>query len=181
MKLLLVLFAGFSIAFSQPAIRDFDNCGTLQSVVFNANDVVRFHCDTVYVLNKLTFRRYDAAYRDLRKKGTNISNLMNAYDELIAVQQQRLKDQDRRYNELRMNFKELSEETQSRIAASTTRLGSAVGSMEQLNNRLTETNNLLGEARDILKAEQRSLFVNRLLWGVGGVAVGLVAGILIAK
>lgn len=181
MKTLLVLCAGVSIAFSQPAIRDFDNCGTLQSVVFNANDVVRIHCDTVYVLNKLTFRRYDAAYRDLRRKGTNISNLMNAYDELIAVQQRRIQEQDRRYSELRLNFKNLSEETQSRIEASTTTLGSAVGSMEQLNRNLTETNNLLGEAQEILKTEQRSLFINKLLWGVGGAAVGLVAGILIAK
>jgi len=181
MKILLLLFAGFSIALSQPAIRDFDNCRTLQSVVFNANDIVRIHCDTVYVLNKLTFRRYDAAYRDLRKKGTNIANLMNAYDELIAVQQKQLQDRDRSYNELLMNFKNLSEGTQSRIAASTTTLGSAVGSMEQLNKNLTETNNLLGEAQEILKAEQRSIFINNLLWGVGGVAVGLVAGILIAK
>jgi len=181
MKILLVLLAGMSVASAQPAVRDFDDCGTLQSVVFNANDLIRIHCDTVYVLNKLTFRRYDAAYRDLRKKGASISNLMNAYDELIAVQQRRIQEQDRRYSELRLNFKELSEGTQSRLEASTTKLGSAVGSMEQLNKNLTETNNLLGEAKDILKSEQRSLFINNLLWGVGGVAVGLVAGLLISR
>ncbi|HLA68535.1 MAG TPA: hypothetical protein VJN65_02440 [Bacteroidota bacterium] len=167
------------ITLGQPKI--FSDEGTIQSVLFLAGDLVDIQCDSVFVLNKLTFRRYDSAYRDLRKKGTSISGLMSAYDEIITLQENRLREQTRNYEELRTQFSALTSETRERISDSSARLGSAVTSMENLNRDLIETKKLLGEAKAIIEAEQRGLNLEKLLWGFGGVAVGIVVGVVISN
>src|SRR3989304_5448356 len=97
------------ITLGQPKV--FSDGGTIQSVLFLAGDLVDIQCDSVFVLNKLTFRRYDSAYRDLRKKGTSISGLISAYDEIITLQENRLREQTRNYEELRTQFSGLTSET----------------------------------------------------------------------
>ena len=167
------------LALSQP--KAFSDGETIQSVLFRAGDLVDIQCDSVYVLNKLTFRRYDSAYRDLRRKGTGIASLMSAYDEIITLQENRLKDQNRNYEELRAQFSTLTAEARERISDSSTRLGVAVTSMENLNRDLTETKKLLGEAKTIIEAEQRGLNLEKLLWGFGGVAASIILGVIISN
>ena len=161
---------------SQPVIQTFDDCSTIQTVLLLSGDTFLVKCDTVYLFNKLTFRQYDGAYRDIRKKGSSVSNLMNAYDEIIGLQQNRLLEQAKSYDELRSNFSSLAGDTQTRIAESSTRLTSAVASLDNLNNDLVETKRLLGEAKEIINSEKNWLNVEKLLWGAGGVVVGVILG-----
>lgn len=164
-------------AFSQPAPTPFSDCDNLESVLFVSDDVLLIRCDTVYVLNKLTFRRYDSAYKDLRRRGTNVANLISAYDEIIALQENRIKEQAQSYSELRENFGRLTAETQAQVGESAARLGQALNSMEALSKDLTETKKLLGEAKEIIEAEKRGLNLEKILWGAGGLIVGLLLGI----
>lgn len=166
-------------AAAQP--KPFTDAETIQSVLFLYGDLIDVRCDSVYVLNKLTFRRYDSAYKDLRKKGTSIANLMGTYEEIIGLQENRLKQQARTYEELRGHFLTLSGETQAKISESSTRLGTALATMENLNRDLTETKRLLVEGREIVEAERRGLNLDKLLWGLGGLATGVVVGVVIAK
>ena len=161
---------------SQPVTKTLDDCASLQTVLLLSGDNFLVKCDTVYLLNKLTFRQYDGAYRDIRKRGSSISNLMNAYDEIIGLQQTRLQEQAKSYDELRSNFSSLAGDTQTKIAESSTRLTSAVASLDNLNNDLVETKRLLGEAKEIINSEKNWLNVEKLLWGAGGVVVGVVLG-----
>lgn len=169
-----------SVALSQPST-SFSDCDNLQSVVFTNGDILTIGCDTAYVLNKLTFRRYDSAYKDLRRKSSNIANLMSTYDEIIALQENRIKEQTRSYNELRASFSSLTSETQMQITESAGQLGQALTSMEALNRDLGETKILLREAKEIIEAEKQGLNLEKLLWGVGGFSVGILAGIVLAN
>lgn len=166
-------------ALGQPKV--FSDGETIQSVLFRAGDLVDIQCDSVYVLNKLTFRRYDSAYRDLRKKGTSIANLMTAYDDIIKLQENRIKAQNQDFEELRSHFLNVTETANTKISDSSARLGTAILSMESLNRDLGETKRLLGEAKEIIEAEQRGLNLEKVLWGFGGVAAGIVLGVVISK
>jgi hypothetical protein len=178
--LLLLLFLLLPVSvLSQPKV--FSDGETVQSVLFLAGDLVDIQCDSVYVLNKLTFRRYDSAYRDLRRKGTSVANLMNAYDDIMTLQENRIKAQNRDYQELRTQFLNITETANTRITDSSTKLGTAIQSMESLNRDLGETKRLLSEAKEIIEAERRGLNLEKLLWGAGGVVVGIVAGVIISK
>ncbi len=161
---------------SQPVPRTFDDCTSLQTVLLLSGDTFLVKCDTAYLLNKLTFRQYDGAYRDIRKKGSSVSNLMSAYDEIIGLQQNRLQEQSKSYDELRSNFSTLAGDTQSKIAESSNRLTSAVASLDNLNKDLVETKRLLGEAKEIVNTEKNWLNIEKLLWGAGGLVVGVVLG-----
>jgi len=161
---------------SQPVPRTFDDCTSIQTILLLSGDSFLVKCDTVYLLNKLTFRQYDGAYRDIRKRGSSVSNLMSAYDEIIGLQQNRLQEQAKSYNELRSNFSSLAGDTQTKIAESSTRLTSAVASLDNLSNDLVETKRLLGEAKEIVNTEKNWLNVEKLLWGAGGLVVGVVLG-----
>ncbi len=162
-----------------PAI--FDNCSEVRSVIFIRGDVLQVACDTVYVLNALTFRRFDSAYRDLRKKNPSISNLMASYDEIITLQDRRLAEQQRSYNDLRMNFDTLAGSTARTIEGSAGRLSLAVSSMDSLKNDMMKTRTLLSETQSILEAEKRGVDLGKLLWGFGGLATGLLAGIVLSQ
>ncbi len=161
--------------------KTFSDGETMQSVIFLAGDLVDVRCDSVYVLNKLTFRRYDSAYRDLRKRGSSIADLMGTYEEIVSLQENRIKEQNRSYEELRAHFLTLSDETQRKISNSSDRLTSALQSMESLNRDMGETKRLLSEAKEIIEAEQRGLNLGKLLWGLGGVAAGIVVGVIISN
>ena len=167
------------LSFGQAKV--FSDGETIQSVLFRAGDLVDIQCDSVYILNKLTFRRYDLAYKDLRKKGSGMAGLMGAYDDIIVLQENRIKEQNRNYDELRTHFMALTGETQTKISDTSLRLGDALQSMENLNRDLGETKRLLGEAKSIIEAEQRGLNLEKLLWGFGGVAVGIVVGVIISN
>lgn len=166
---------------SQPVIQTFDDCSTIQTVLLLSGDTFLVKCDTVYLLNKLTFRQYDGAYRDIRKRGSSVSNLMNAYDEIIGLQQNRLLEQAKSYDELRSNFLSLAGDTQTKIAESSTRLTSAVASLENLNKDLVETKRLLGEAKEIINTEKSWLNLEKLMWGTGALVVGVVLGAVLTK
>jgi hypothetical protein len=181
MKTLFLLLTCWAVASSQTETKTFNDCGSLQSVFFTANDLVLIQCDTVFVLNKLTFRRYDAAYRELRRKGSNISKLMSSYDELITLQQHRIEEQGRRYDSLHTSFTDLSTHAGMQVSESSTKLSAALTSMESLKKDLVDTKNLLGEAKEIIQSEQRRFSLNNLLWGAGGVVAGIVVGVLITK
>jgi len=159
----------------------FDNCTDLQSFMVYKSNVVHFTCDTAYVLNTLTFRLYDTAYRDLRTGGPATENLMSAYDEIIALQEDRLKTQQSAYTELRQRFNDISAVSETTLDESTRRLTQAVTSMETLNNDLHQTKKLLGEARGIIESEKRVLNLEKILWGAGGLTAGVIVGVLIAK
>lgn len=166
---------------SQPITQTFDDCSSIQTVLLLSGDSFLVKCDTVYLLNKLTFRQYDGAYRDIRKRGASVSNLMNAYEEVIGLQQNRLQEQAKSYDDLRSSFLGLANDTQSRIAESSTRLTSAVASLDNLNNDLVETKKLLGEAKEIINTEKSWLNLEKLMWGTGGLVVGVVLGAVLTK
>ena len=159
----------------------FDNCADVRSVLFTKGSLVRIDCDSALLLNTLTFNLYDRAYRDLRSGGPAIENLMTAYDEIIALQEDRLKTQQAAYTELRRRFSDLSHVSESTLEESSRRLTQAVTSMETLNNDLHQTKQLLGEARGIIESEKRVLNLEKILWGAGGLAAGIIAGVLISR
>ncbi len=165
----------------QTVAQTFDDCASIQTVLLLSGDTFLVKCDTVFLLNKLTFRQYDGAYRDIRKRGTSVSNLLNAYDEIIGLQQTRLQEQTRSYNELRSNFSSLAGDTQAKIVESSVRLTSAVASLDNLNNDLVETKKLLGEAKEIVNTERNRLNLEKVLWGAGGIVVGVVLGVVLAR
>jgi hypothetical protein len=177
----VALFLLVSPCWGQNVTQTFDDCASIQTVLLVSGDTFLVKCDSVYLLNKLTFRQYDGAYRDIRKRGSSVSNLMNAYDEIIGLQQNRLEEQAKSYNELRSNFSSLAGDTQTKIAESSTRLNSAVASLENLNNDLVETKRLLGEAKEIINTEKSWLNLEKLMWGTGGLVVGVVLGAVLTK
>jgi hypothetical protein len=166
---------------SAQAPMSFDNCSEIRSVLFVRGDLLHIACDTVYVLNILTFRRYDAAYKDLRKKGPSISNLMSAYDEIISLQEQRLATQQNSFDELRLNFNNLAGTTSTTIEGSAAQLTLAVTSIDSLKSDMIETKRLLGETQEILESEKRGINLEKLLWGAGGLAAGLILGVVISQ
>ncbi len=167
--------------FSHAQTKLFDDAETLQSVIFVGGDVVSIQCDTAFVMNKLTFRRYDSAYKDLRRKGSGITNLMSSYEEILGLQENRIKEQGKSYDELRSHFLTLSGTTQKQLNESSVRLSAAAKAMEALSSDLGETKRLLGEAKEIIEAEQRGLRLDKIVWGLGGVAAGLIVGVIVSK
>jgi hypothetical protein len=179
-----VLFLGM-LAYSSGAFAQsqmvLDRCTEIRSLLVTSGDQILIRCDTAYVLNAVTFRLYDQAYRDLRKKASSVTNLINTYDEIISLQEIRLREQEASYSELRASFDALSGTSALAFEQASRRLEGAVGEMDSLDRSLAETNRLLAETQDIIETERRGLSVEKLLWGTAGLAVGMILGVVIAR
>lgn len=180
MKLIVVLLVAVCLQ-SSAQTGAFDNCTDIRTLLVTSGDSLVIGCDTAYVLNVPTFRLYDHAYRDLRDRSPSLAGLMSAYDEIITLQDHRLREQQRSYDELRASFESLSTSSSSAFEQATRRLSDAAGDMDLLHTHLTEANRLLEETRSIMESERRGWNLEKVLWGAGGVAVGLVTGILLAR
>lgn len=181
MKLIVVLLTVVSMPAVAQTGRLFDNCTDVRALLVTTGDSLVIGCDTAYVLNVPTFRLYDHAYRDMRDRSPSLAGLMSAYDEIITLQDQRLREQQQSYDELRASFESMSSASSSAFEQASRRLTDAAGDMDLLHTHLTEANRLLEETRSIMESERRGWNLEKILWGAGGVAVGLVTGILLAR
>lgn len=177
--LMFFLFA-FTRTFAQSLV-PFQDCTDIRVNVFTSGDSVVITCDTAYVMNAMTFRLYDNAYREIRRKAPSIGRLMTAYDEIIALQDRRLREQEANYNDLRASFRTLSAASGSAFEQASRQLDGAMNSLETLNSHVQESNRLLKETRAIIEAERRWLNLEKLLWGAGGLTAGLILGVLISR
>lgn len=170
----------FTRTFAQPSVL-FQDCTDIRANVLKAGDSVVITCDTAYIMNAMTFRLYDNAYRDIRRKAPSVARLMAAYDEIIALQERRLQEQEANYNNLRTSFETLSIASGSAFEQASKQLNRAMNNLETLSFHLQESNRLLTETRTIIEAEKRGLNLDKLLWGAGGLTAGLIMGVLISR
>jgi hypothetical protein len=106
---------------------------------------------------------------------------MASYDEIISLQDRRLVEQQKSYDDLRVNFDNLAGSTSKTIEGSAGRLSLAVNAMDSLKTDMMKTRTLLSETQSILEAEKRGIDLGKLLWGFGGLATGLLAGIVLSQ
>jgi hypothetical protein len=145
-------------------------------IAYTYGSLIRIDCDTVYVINKARFGLYEKA----RKTVIN-NNYSNAQRELAENYEQALAEQDKAFRELFDRYQRLDSSYQLTI---TTTRSSILAVNENLNaarQTVDAANKNLAEVNKIIAAARRRNFLDKVLYGMGGVGIGVIAGVLLVR
>jgi hypothetical protein len=141
-----------------------------------SQDTIVVSCDTMYLVNKVAVHNYRAFRRYAQK--TERGKIFEALNELY---ERRMAEQKAEYDSLMgivQRFQSQSESTMGEIEG---RADSMNFHLAQIDSSLVQATLTLAEVRDSVKREKRSAWWKKAGVGLGGVAIGLLLGLLIGQ
>ena len=172
-----LLGALFGFVHSQAQdVREIKDSTGLKTYSVGRGETVLIGYDSAYILNKRTFKLYQDNYKRIQAGNSNIKSLMDQYEHLIAFQDSMMKEKEAYYQGLKTNFDSLAS-TSNRFADRTDANITAINqSLSNASSQLVTIKGLLDDSLNKLKQEQKKRFT----WALGGFAVGIGVGTLIA-
>ncbi|MGE0088257.1 MAG: hypothetical protein AB7S50_02130 [Bacteroidales bacterium] len=179
--ILLIQFCaiiGSSVLAQQSEIKtipvDYSSSGKAP-IMFIAGDTIKIECDTVFIMNKGRYQFYKNIHSAIQNDNdSTCKNLLKAYEI-------RLSDHEQSYIQL-VEKSRNAEKVALELAAFTQHsLAETQKTLVNTQNSLQETIKNLEIANDHLKKERWNSAGKKVLIGIGGVAVGIITGVLVAK
>jgi hypothetical protein len=155
------------------------NCSGLSASRYYLKDTILVACDTVFLLNKVTYSFYRNQLKRINTTDPRLKELVSTQSELIKLYEKRIADMTIEYDTLRKTFQR--------------NLSSSKNFIESSNSELTEIDNSLGKAqinimaakdsiasvKILLKEEMVKIRKEKWAWGIGGAVLGGLITILL--
>ena len=155
------------------------NCSGLAASRYYLKDTIVVNCDTVFLLNKVTYSFYKNQLKKINAADPKLKELVTTQSELINLYEKRILDMGNQYTDLRKTVDE-------NLKKSSVLIETSSGEMINLKNTLTRAQGNIAAAQDSISTVKRILIKdmarikkNNLKWGVGGVIFGVLATIVI--
>lgn len=132
-------------------------------------------CDSMYVVNKVRFK----FYRNIHK--LTLSGTDTTFKLLLMAYENRISENELAYQRLLVNSKMYEGIANELIGYSKVSLESTQKTLEATQNSLSKSINDLNSATEILKEERKNGRKDKLLFGFGGVGIGILIGVLVMK
>lgn len=174
-----MFLSGFT-ATAQQAAKTYNDSTGLRVYTLKRNDHAVILYDTAYLLNKRTFALYRQSYENPLDYNSG-KEIVLSFMSIIHQKDSLLDIRQNYYQQLKAEFDSLVSSNLKFLDQTDNRLKDASGRLEKVTASLESTKKLLDETQEQLKKEARRRNANALKFGLGGVALGLVTGLLIAK
>jgi len=132
-------------------------------------------CDSLYIINKHRYVLYEKAADIIRDK-----KYVNTCNVLIQNYEDRLQAQNQAFNNLYRDYIKADSISQKTI-------NDTKNSLIQVNNTITSAqNNIIGvdkkmdDLKKTINEARRKSFMDKIMYGVGGIAVGILGGLILA-
>jgi hypothetical protein len=145
------------------------------------DDMVKVMCDTVYIMNAKTFHLLFGSYGEYRRQTEDFSGVFNLTDQYLETYRRRVEEQRKEYDSLIQYFDSLSQSSNRIIEHTQSQLLSVSSNLDSIEHDLNVARGNIGEAKNIIKAQQRKQWITKILWGAGGVAVGVWMATILIK
>ncbi|HYV94433.1 MAG TPA: hypothetical protein VE978_21855 [Chitinophagales bacterium] len=144
-------------------------------------DMVKVMCDTVYFMNEKTFHLLFGSYGEYHRQTEDLSGVFNLTDAYLEIYKKRVEEQRKEYDSLIHYFDSLSASSNRIVEHTQSQLLSVSSNLDSIEHDLNIARGNIGEAKNIIKVQQRKQWITKILWGAGGVAVGVWIATLILK
>src|SRR5689334_14358122 len=104
-KIIFVCFILSILAMPKLMAQSFD-CLGLSATRYYLHDTVHVRCDTVYLLNKVTYSFYKDHLKKINTTDPKLKELVGAQSELIKLYEKRISDLNIQYDEVRKTLDE---------------------------------------------------------------------------
>lgn len=180
----LILLIQFSVIICSSVLAQYSEIKTIPvdysssgkaPIMFILGDTIKIECDTIFVMNKGRYQFYKNIHTALQNgSDSTCKNLLKAYE-------LRLSDHENSYMQLVEKSSNSEKVALELVTFTKQSLTETQNTLINTQNSLQETIKNLEIANDHLKKERWNSAGKKVLIGVGGVAVGIITGVLVAK
>lgn len=139
----------------------------------NEGQFIINHSDTIFLVNKLRMNFYEKL-REILNYDLESKNL-----DVIKNYEVLLNECNKQYNSLLHNCDSLSNNYQQLITQADYKIYEISQSLNESKISISESDKSLNEAKKILKKEKDNRLIRNLTYGLGGVGLGILIGILV--
>ncbi|MCT4602999.1 MAG: hypothetical protein N4A59_08890 [Marinifilum sp.] len=142
---------------------------------FTAGDTLIIQCDTVFVINKIRYQFYQKLHDNI------LSDSYMEYEDYIATLKNELAASQLAYDELKANCDTTAVLARETITNSIISLDSLENNLKETEGKLSESIKKLDGTKDLLGEIKTDQKKDRLFYSIGGVAIGILTGILVTN
>lgn len=143
---------------------------------FTAGSKIFLKCDTAYVINKHRYILYEKAV-DVIKTGKYV----NTCNLVIKNLEDRVEAQNKAFIELYNNYISLDSISQKTIQDTKTNLVQVNNTLVKAQTDIGEVDKKMDDLKATINAQRRQSFMDKIYYGAGGVAVGILVGLIITR
>lgn len=145
-------------------------------LLFTAKSKIFIDCDTVYVLNKHTMALYKTVSKALQQRtGLNTCTLV------VSNLENRLDEQNKAFHKLYQNYIKLDSVSQQTIKDTKTSLVQVNNTLVKAQTDIVVVDKKMDDLKTTINKQRRQSFFDKIIYGTGGIAVGILAGLLITN
>jgi hypothetical protein len=176
--LLLLSFSGYSqLEPTKEVILSDTFCfSNKKPLPFVAGSRIKTECDTVYIINKHRYNLYEESVTMIKT-----GKYVNACNATVKSLEDRIESQNKAFYQLYNTYMALDSVSQKSINDTRTSLIQVNNTLVNTQNNIVEVDKKMGEIKKTINQQRRQSFMDKILYGTGGVAVGILVGLIIAR
>jgi hypothetical protein len=149
------------------------NCTGLSANRYYLHDTIRVACDTVFLLNKVTYSFYRNQLKRVNTTDPKLKELVSTQSELIKLYEKRIADMTLEYDTLRSTFNRTLGKSKSFIENSNSELTNINTSLGKAQTNILAAQDSISSVKILLKDEMGKIRREKWAWGVGGAVLGV--------
>lgn len=157
------------------------NCSGLAANRYYLKDTIVVSCDTVFLLNKVTYSFYRNQLKKINTTDPKLKELVTSQGELIGLYEKRILDMGNQYAELRKTFDENLKKSSMFIENSNGEMTNLKSSLTKAQGNIVAAQDSISTVKSILIKDMARIKKNNLKWGVGGVILGALATLVLTR
>jgi ElaB/YqjD/DUF883 family membrane-anchored ribosome-binding protein len=142
---------------------------------FTLGDTLQINCDTIFIVNKGRYNFYKNIHSAIQNDNDSLCNM------LLKAYEIRLQEHEKSFIELLENSRNAEKKALELLAFTQKSLIDVQKTLTDTQNAMDNTRKNLEDANRQIKKERWNSAGKKIMIGVGGVAVGLITGVLIMR
>ncbi len=179
MKMCVILLLLISSMANQKLSAQAFNCSGLAASRYYSKDTIVVNCDTVFLLNKVTYSFYKNQLKKINAADPKLKELVTSQGELISLYEKRILDMGNQYTDLRKTFDENMKRSSMFIESSSADMTSLKHTLTKAQSNIAAAQDSLSTVKSILVKDMARIKKNNVKWGVGGVIFGVMATLVL--
>jgi ElaB/YqjD/DUF883 family membrane-anchored ribosome-binding protein len=138
-------------------------------------------CDTVYVLNKFSFKTYNDVYENRPVIDSVMTETVKTYDRLLVLGDSQSIKNEFYYQDLLKQFNLLADSSSTFADKNVKKIQNATATLDRATEDIVQAQKLLSDTQKLLAKERANRVKRDLGIGIGGIVVGILVGLIFAK
>ena len=164
-----------SVAKTQSTTESICNDQLFRVLQRTQGQTIKITCDTVYLLNKGTFKLLNSSYHSFKSQSGALSNFFNATDNYLYEYEQHEQEQVARFDSLRAYFQSLTDSSKQLVEVTNSQLRNISSNISAIESNIDSARIKLESAQLIIQKNEKQKWWDRVKWGLGGLVIGIAA------